>query len=410
MSFADRHIVTAASIIQKYDGTIPLHHHLKQFFAADKKYGSKDRKQITHACYCYYRLGRSLSNLPVTDKIKAGIFLCDQQPGNWEAVYSEEWLQNWDVVLSKRVEFLQQVYVFAIDDIFPLTHHLSDGIDVNQFISSHLIQPNLFLRIRPGKHPKVESALSASNIQYHKCGDDCIALPNATKVDQLLQLNKDAVVQDLSSQRIAEFLSTIHSQLSTLHSPLSSLKAWDCCAASGGKSILAVDTLKNIDLTVSDIRPSIIQNLKKRFAEAGIKNYRSFVADLTNSQSPIPNSRSLNPNPQSPIRNSKYNLVICDAPCSGSGTWGRTPEQVNFFTEEKISYYANLQKNIVKNIDSAVAQDGYLLYITCSVFAAENEEVVEFIKANSSLQLQRMEFLKGYDKKADTMFVALFRR
>ncbi len=395
MSFADRHIVTAASIIQKYDGTIPLHHHLKQFFAADKKYGSKDRKQITHACYCYYRLGRSLSKLPVTDKIKAGIFLCNQQPGNWEAVYSEEWLQNWDVVLSKRVEFLQQVYVFAIDDIFPLTHHLSDGLDANRFIISHLVQPDLFLRIRPGKHAKVESALSASSIQYHTCGDDCIALPNATKVDQLLQLNKDAVVQDLSSQRIGEFLSTIHSQLSTLHSPLSSLKAWDCCAASGGKSILAVDTLKNIDLTVSDIRPSIIQNLKKRFAEAGIKNYHSFVADLTGNY---------------PLSTTRYQLIICDAPCSGSGTWGRTPEQVNFFTEEKISYYANLQKNIVKNIDSAVAQDGYLLYITCSVFAAENEEVVEFIKANSSLQLQRMEFLKGYDKKADTMFVALFRR
>lgn len=402
MSFADRHINTAANIIQQYDGVVPLHHHLKQFFAADKKYGSKDRKQISHACYCYYRLGRSLSKLAVADKIKAGIFLCDDRPGNWQSIYSDEWLQSWDAVLSKRIEFLQQECAFTVDDIFPFTPHLSDGVDASQFIISHLVQPNLYLRIRPGKHAKVESALSASSIQFNKCGDDGIALPNATKVDVLLQLNKDAVVQDLSSQRISEFLSTTNYQLSTI-------KVWDCCAASGGKSILAVDTLKNIDLTVSDVRPSIIQNLKKRFAEAGIKNYQSFVADLANFKFPRPNSRPLTPNPQTPIPNSSYDLVICDAPCSGSGTWSRTPEQLSYFKEEKISYYSNLQKQIVKNIASAVAPDGYLLYITCSVFAAENEDVVEFITANSSLQLVKMELLKGYDKKADTMFAALFK-
>jgi 16S rRNA (cytosine967-C5)-methyltransferase len=388
MQYAERYIQTAEKIIINYDGNLPLHHHLKQFFAADKKYGSKDRKQISHACYCFYRLGKALAGEAIIAKIKAGIFLCDTWPGKWEAAYDNKWLQHWDIDLTKRVEFIKKKYSFTVEDIFPFADHLSSDLDKAAFITSHLIQPDLYLRIRPGKHSKVESILSSASIQYDKCGDDCIALPNATKVNKLLQLNKDVVVQDLSSQRIAEFLSSANSHLPTI-------KIWDCCAASGGKSILAVDVLKNVDLTVSDVRASIIQNLKKRLVEAGIKNYKSFIADLTTS--------TFN------IQHLAYDLIIFDAPCSGSGTWSRTPEQLTSFTEEKISYYSNLQRQILKNITSAVFPNRYLLYITCSVFKEENEDVVEFIKANSSLQLQRMELLEGYDKKADTMFAALFK-
>jgi 16S rRNA (cytosine967-C5)-methyltransferase len=51
---------------------------------------------------------------------------------------------------------------------------------------------------------------------------------------------------------------------------------------------------------------------------------------------------------------------------------------------------------------------GFLVYITCSVFKNENEEVVEFIQEQLSLQLINMEYLKGYDQKADSLFTALF--
>ena len=103
----------------------------------------------------------------------------------------------------------------------------------------------------------------------------------------------------------------------------------------------------------------------------------------------------------------KFDLVICDAPCSGSGTWNRTPEQLFFFKKEKIDQYARLQKQIVSNASKALKKNGYFLYITCSVFEKENEAVVDFIENNLPLQLKSMEYLKGYDKKADTMFAAL---
>jgi 16S rRNA (cytosine967-C5)-methyltransferase len=171
---------------------------------------------------------------------------------------------------------------------------------------------------------------------------------------------------------------------------------WDCCAGSGGKSILAYDTVNNIYLTVSDVRTSIIQNLKQRFARAGITKYRSFVADITNSKLPIPNS--------------KFDLIICDAPCTGSGTWSRTPEQLYFFQTEKINTYALLQQKIVSNAIPSIKINGHFLYITCSVFKHENENITDFIIQRFHLELVTMELLKGYNKKADTMFAALFRK
>jgi len=79
-----------------------------------------------------------------------------------------------------------------------------------------------------------------------------------------------------------------------------------------------------------------------------------------------------------------------------------------FFTEEMIGEYAERQKQIVTNVIPHLEKNGLFIYITCSVFKKENEEVVHFIKEKFHLRLLRMELLKGYDKKADTMFTAAF--
>ena len=63
-------------------------------------------------------------------------------------------------------------------------------------------------------------------------------------------------------------------------------------------------------------------NLHRRFKKAGIKEYKYFIADVGNAD--------FKPGQLD------FDLIICDAPCSGSGTWSRTPEQLCFFTEEKI--------------------------------------------------------------------------
>jgi 16S rRNA (cytosine967-C5)-methyltransferase len=83
---------------------------------------------------------------------------------------------------------------------------------------------------------------------------------------------------------------------------------------------------------------------------------------------------------------------------------------LSYFKKEKISEYASLQKKILSNAIPHLLPGGYLFYITCSVFKKENEDAVEFIQQEFSLQLIKMEVLKGYDIKADTMFAALLQK
>jgi 16S rRNA (cytosine967-C5)-methyltransferase len=388
---------TAKSIIHSYDGMIPLASWLKQFFKADKKFGSKDRKEISHTCYCFYRLGNAFQHLTIEERFLLALFLCSIAPSKILQELKPEWNEKLTLEPDEKINFLSAYD--EIKNIFSFSNELSEEIETAPFTESFLIQPDLFLRIRPGKKNKVLQQLQSTSVQFSLVKDDCIELNNQSKIDAILNLDEDAVVQDYNSQQTLELFRNHKLQTTFGRRRLAAgaanykLSLWDCCAASGGKSILAYDYLSNIHLTVSDVRESILINLQKRFQKAGIKNYDHFIADVSSSSFTI---------------NKKFDLVICDAPCSGSGTWSRTPEQLIFFKKEKIEYYANLQKKIISNATKAVKKEGCFLYITCSVFKKENEEVVEFIQQNTSLQLNSMCYWKGYDRKADTLFAALF--
>ncbi len=96
-------------------------------------------------------------------------------------------------------------------------------------------------------------------------------------------------------------------------------------------------------------------------------------------------------------------------PCTGSGTWARTPEQLFYFNKNQIKKYRALQKQVVENVIPYLKPGGYLLYITCSVFKEENEEVITFIKEKFNLEIVKMQLSKGYEMQANTMFAALIR-
>jgi len=376
---------TAVKILNEYSGAQPFSIFIKSFFAADKKYGSKDRKQISHLCYCYFRLGHACRSLPVEERVIAGLFMCSSESHSLLEQIKPEWNESIALPVSQKLATINA----SEQDIFPWIDALSEGINAQVFIQSFFVQPDLFLRLRPGKKQIVEEKLKNAAIPYSFIEDNTIALPNASKLETIIALNKEAVVQDYSSQQVAAFFSFIKKNIE------SSIRIWDCCAASGGKSIVAKDIFNTIDLTVSDIRPSILHNLKKRFDEAGITSYKSFTADLSVSKEYVASS--------------SFDLVICDAPCSGSGTWARTPEELYFFEAKQINTFRTLQKKIVANVVSAVKPGGFFLYITCSVFQHENEEVAGYC-TSFGLQLVKKELIIGYDKKADTMFAALFKK
>ena len=386
MSRYHSYINSTKDILSIYKGEEPLSSFLKKYFSAYKKYGSKDRKQISNLCYCFFRMGKAAMNVSIEEKMLTGLFICSNNSNEILAALKPEWNEKCELPISEKLLIINSS--FLISEVFPWKEELSEGIDHEEFCKSFFIQPDLFLRLRPGTEKIVIEKLRQAGIDFKMISETCLALPNASKIDKIVELDKEAIIQDHSSQRTAEFIK------SEILNPKSDITVWDCCAGSGGKSIMAYDINPKIDLTVSDIRESILINLQRRFANAGIKNYKNIIGDLAS--------------PNFQFSPSGFQLVIADVPCTGSGTWSRTPEQLYFFAESEVERYAGLQKKIVSKIIPHLKPGGSFVYITCSVFKKENEEVMLYIKENFHLKLKQMEVLKGYDKKADSMFVAVF--
>lgn len=404
MSRYHSYLNSAKQILQQYNGEEPFASFLKKYFSANKKFGSKDRKQVSHLCYCFFRLGKTASPQPLSfgkgleDEILTALFLCSSEPNEILSAWKPEWNEKIRLPLHKKLSLIN--YTFLIEEVFPWKGELSVDFDHEKFCESFFIQPDLFLRLRPGKEKAVRQKLERAGITFKILSDSCLALPNASKIEDIIILDEEAAVQDYNSQEIGKFIKY------SIDNIKSKITLWDCCAASGGKSIMAYDINPGIELTVSDVRESILTNLKKRFAKAGIGKYKSFVMDLTLDSRLIAHD---------------YDIILADVPCTGSGTWSRTPEQLYFFDERNVGEYATLQRKIISNVIPHLKPGGTFIYITCSVFKQENEQNVEFIQKNFNLRLQQMELLKGYDNlsagplrseasktgKADSMFVAV---
>jgi 16S rRNA (cytosine967-C5)-methyltransferase len=377
------YINSAKQILSVYKGQEPLSSFLKKYFAANKKFGSKDRREVSSLCYSFFRAGKLALDLSLEERLLTGKFLCSSAPDE----ILQELKSEWNHMTGMNVTEKLKIAGAESKDIFPWQNELSEGIDPERFAESFFTQPDLFLRIRPGHEEKVLFKLKDDRIDYEFISPCTIRLPNNFNADKYFELDKEVVVQDYNSQKVMTFIPV---------RPGRSDRVWDCCAGSGGKSVMAYDLNPEIELTVSDVRESILANLTKRFERAGIKKYKSFIADITHS--PLT------------IHHSPFDLIIADVPCTGSGTWGRTPEQLFYFDEKKIDEYGSMQKNIVSNVFAKLQPGGYLLYITCSVFKKENEEVVNYIKEKFHLQVLRMELLRGYELKADIMFVSLLQK
>ncbi|MEI2750629.1 MAG: hypothetical protein V9E88_17965 [Ferruginibacter sp.] len=151
------HINTAVKLIGSYKTGSPLHLQLKDFFAKEKKYGSKDRKMIARLCYAYFRVAAAFNNKVSTEKIIANsLFLISTEP--------DPYLELLDPELNSKVTlpFKQKLDLSGIElnGLFPLYNDLGKDVDTSGYIASLLKQPDVFIRIRPGKASAVENQLN----------------------------------------------------------------------------------------------------------------------------------------------------------------------------------------------------------------------------------------------------------
>lgn len=133
-------------------------------------------------------------------------------------------------------------------------------------------------------------------------------------------------------------------------------KVIDYCAGAGGKS-LAIGALMNNDglIWAHDISQERLSRIKKRAERLDILNIKT-IKDVTDTD---------------------YTRFIIDAPCSGSGTWRRSPDAKYRLTPKRLEDICRTQAEILAFGAAHTKSGGRLIYITCSVFAEENERQIE---------------------------------
>lgn len=162
-------------------------------------------------------------------------------------------------------------------------------------------------------------------------------------------------LQDVASQSICEGLPEAKRML-------------DYCAGGGGK-VLAYGASHDAILFAHDALPARLRDLKARAKRAGIK-----VKEVDRQQAAS----------QAP-----FDLVLCDVPCSGSGSWRRAPEGKWALDEAKLTALQETQSEILDEASTLVADGGHLVYVTCSILSVENNKQTQsFMRRNSSFKLR----------------------
>jgi 16S rRNA (cytosine967-C5)-methyltransferase len=383
---------TASSILGSFSFKESFPVYLKKFFKQHKKYGSRDRKIIADLCFGFFRIGNAASAHSLIDQMVMGYFLTHDFDGGYLAFANPSLVDKIGETIDVKVEIIREQFKgFQLAELFPCHASVSADVDQHDFALHHLRKPSFFLRVRPLKRDKVLAALKAASIPAKLIGDIAIRIDANVDVEKLIDLDVDAVVQDISSQKTINLLTDL---------PAHPTSIWDACAGSGGKSIMLADRYRKVGLYVSDIREEILEELERRFKLAGIIAQKLFCTDL---QHPMSTQVAKSNLPEGGV-----DLIVADVPCSGSGTWGRTPELLRSFDQTMISEYQFMQKSIVSRLPAQLNPGGHLLYITCSVFKEENDEVVDYIQQSLGLGLVRKEMISGVNEGGDHLFAALF--
>ena len=163
----------------------------------------------------------------------------------------------------------------------------------------------------------------------------------------------------------------------------------DYCAGGGGKA-LAMAAPSGAGITAHDAHPRRMKDLPVRAERAGVV--------ITIAETDALAARA------------PFDLVLCDMPCSGSGSWRRDPAGKWALNAEKLRQLKALQRDILARAAPLVAPGGALAYATCSLLAEENEGQVDiFLQQNPAFRRERQRRFSVLEG-GDGMFVAVLRR
>ena len=170
----------------------------------------------------------------------------------------------------------------------------------------------------------------------------------------------------------------------------------DACAAPGGKSVTSAIKMRNRGKILScDISEAKLRRIEENASRLGTD---------------IIDTRCMDASVFCPEFFESFDTVIADVPCSGLGVIKSRPE-IKYKKEEEIAALPEIQKRIALNLKKYVKAGGQLVYSTCTVLKAENEELVRGVLEESpELKLENEKLFLPTDGESDGFYIAVLRK
>jgi 16S rRNA (cytosine967-C5)-methyltransferase len=148
----------------------------------------------------------------------------------------------------------------------------------------------------------------------------------------------------------------------------------DICAGAGGKSLVMAANMQNKGRILAlDPNTKRLEQCGKRLRLAGVHNVeRKVLLEKWSNRS----------------WRGKFDRVVIDAPCSGSGTWRRQVDARWHLTAERLNEIKKTQSILLEKARAMVVPGGRIIYITCSVLASEGSQLIkQFLASASEIEL-----------------------
>ncbi|MBK4215446.1 RsmB/NOP family class I SAM-dependent RNA methyltransferase [Paracoccus caeni] len=238
----------------------------------------------------------------------------------------------------------------------------------------------VWLRVNPRRGDRQQAIASLAADGIDAVADD--RLQTALKVTA----NERRLSQSTAYRDGLVELQDLSPQLACAALPLSpGQRVLDYCAGGGGKALALASRMQPLRMTAHDADPARMADLPARAKRAGVKI--EVATGVTGA----------------------FDLVVTDVPCSGSGTWRRTPDQKWRLTRAKLDEVIAVQADILRKAAPHVRPGGHLAYMTCSVFEEENgAQIDRFLQQSGFTETLRQRWTPI--DASDGFFLSLSRR
>ena len=260
---------------------------------------------------------------------------------------------------------------YSFPENFLASLSAENGFDEQHFINAHqLLETPTSIRLNPFK----PSALKTDE-QVPWCADGFYLNTRPSFTFDPLFHAGCYYVQEASSMFIDHIIKHIRQNMPE------TIKVLDLCAAPGGKSTLLNSAIGINDLLVANeiikTRVPVLTDNLSRWGQANVVVSNNDPKDMGRLKS-------------------FFDMILVDAPCSGSGMFRKDPQAMNEWSEANVELCHQRQERILADVLPALNEDGYLIYSTCSYSHQENEDILDWLCLEFDLESIRIPIYKEW--------------